>query len=444
MRFTVVTLFPELFDSPLAASLLGKARAAGLLAVDFVNPRDVTSDRHRTVDDTPYGGGHGMVMKPEPLVAAIESVTPSAGQAPHRVLLTPAGRPLDQRRVRELAARPHLVLVCGRYEGVDDRVSQLSIDEEISVGDFVVSGGELPALCLIDAVSRLVPGVLGELGSTVEESFSDGATLEYPQYTRPPVFRDRAVPEILLGGHHERVRSWRRREALRRTAVRRPDLLRASKLSPDDLKLVEGDPVVLPASRTHLVLAHHPVHDRTGAVVTSSVTNLDVHDIARSVATYGLARFLPVTPIEVQREKIRTIIDTWQREADEARGFEGHRSQALAPVQPMASIEEVIADLAAAGPRPLVVVTSARRHEFPGAPPILDAPQLLAALAAAPDRPVILLFGTGHGLTDEVISKSDWALAPIEGQGPWNHLSVRSAVAVVLDRLFGTAVGTGA
>ncbi|HLU65474.1 MAG TPA: tRNA (guanosine(37)-N1)-methyltransferase TrmD, partial [Kofleriaceae bacterium] len=313
MRFTVVTLFPELFDSPLAASLLGKARAAGLVEVDFVNPRDFTSDRHRTVDDTPYGGGHGMVMKPEPLLAAIERACEGAppGAPARRILLTPAGAPLDQAKVRALSAERHLVLVCGRYEGVDERVSELAIDEEISVGDFVMTGGELPALCLIDAVSRLVPGVLGELASTEEESFSDGATLEYPQYTRPPEFRGLAVPEILLGGHHERVRAWRRREALRRTAARRPELIARRRLAPEDMALVAGDPLIFPASRTTVVLAHHPVFDRTGDVVTSSVTNLDIHDIARSCATYGLASFAAVTPVAVQREKIQHIVDVW-------------------------------------------------------------------------------------------------------------------------------------
>ena len=268
MRVSIVTLFPELFDSPLATSLLGKARAAGLVEVDFVNPRDFTTDRHRTVDDAPYGGGPGMVMKPDPLVAAIEHAAgagqgtpPGLGtpedQAPgrplegraHRILLTPVGAPIDQARVRALAARPHLVLVCGRYEGIDERVSRVAIDEELSLGDFVLSGGEIAALALIDAVSRLVPGVLGDCASTEEESFSDGLTLEYPQYTRPPEFRGLAVPDVLLGGNHARVRTWRRREALRRTAARRPDLLRRRSLDAVDRAAAGDDPAILPAGR---------------------------------------------------------------------------------------------------------------------------------------------------------------------------------------------------
>ncbi len=427
MRITVVTLFPEAFESALAASLLGKARAAGLLTVDFINPRDFTSDRHRSVDDAPYGGGHGMVMKPQPLVDAIES----AGAGAHRVLLTPVGAPLDQARVRELAGREHILLVCGRYEGVDERVSRLAIDQEISLGDFVLSGGEFAALAIIDAVSRLVPGVLGEMESTVEESFSDGASLEYPQYTRPPEFRGLAVPDVLLGGHHEKVREWRRREALRRTAARRPDLLARRRLSAADRSLCQGDPVVLPASRTHIVLAHHPVVDRTGAVVTSSITNLDVHDIARSAATYGLAGYEIVTPVVAQQEKIAHMARVWLDELAEegARAGHGHRGHALAPIRVHASIE---AALAAIGEQPLVVATSARAGDRR-----IGTEDLLRLLAEIPDRPLALLFGTGHGLADPVIQSADHVLEPIEGQSDWNHLSVRSAAAVVLDRLFG-------
>jgi tRNA (guanine37-N1)-methyltransferase len=221
MKFTVVTLFPDMFAAPLAAGVVGKAIAAGLIEVAAVNPRDFTSDRHRTVDDTPYGGGPGMVMKPEPLVAAIEQA--GAGGA-HRILLSPAGRPLDQARVRELAALPELVIVCGRYEGVDERVAELAIDEELSLGDFVLSGGEPAALALIDAVARHVPGVLGEATSTDEESF-EGGLLEYPQYTRPAEFRGMKVPEVLLSGNHQEIARWRDAQSLQRTQERRQDLL---------------------------------------------------------------------------------------------------------------------------------------------------------------------------------------------------------------------------
>jgi len=228
MSFEVVTLFPEMFRSFLEASLLGKAVAAGLVQVHFTDPRDHTHDKHRSVDDAPYGGGAGMVMKAPPLVEAIEAVAAARGPA-HRVLLTPAGRPFTQARAHDLVQRGRVLLVCGRYEGIDDRVRELVIDEELSLGDFVLSGGEAAAMAIIDAVARLVPGVLGDHTSTEEESFAEEGLLEYPQFTRPPEYRGLRVPEVLLSGDHEKVRRWRRAEAEARTRARRPDLVKPSR-----------------------------------------------------------------------------------------------------------------------------------------------------------------------------------------------------------------------
>src|SRR5262249_37875776 len=224
MNVEIVTLFPDMFGSFLAAGLLGKAIADGLVAVRFTNPRDFAADRHRSVDDAPYGRGVGMVMAAPPPAAALEAAIAARGPA-HRILLSPAGTPLTQERVRALAALPRLLLVCGRYEGVDERVRALAIDEELSIGDFVLMGGEVAAMAVVDAVSRYVPGVLGEPTSTDEESFSAGL-LEAPCYTRPAEFRGLAVPEVLLSGHHERVREWRAAEARARTERVRPDLLK--------------------------------------------------------------------------------------------------------------------------------------------------------------------------------------------------------------------------
>jgi tRNA (guanine37-N1)-methyltransferase len=429
MRFTVVTIFPEMFASVLEASILGRARTAGLIEVDFVDPRDFTTDRHRTVDDAPYGGGPGMVMKVEPLVAAIESVTANGGEAPHRVLLTPTGAPLEQRRVRALAGRGHLVLVCGRYEGIDERVSELAIDEEISLGDFVLTGGELAAMTLIDAVARYVPGVLGEAASTDEESFS-AALLEYPQYTRPARFRDREVPAVLTSGDHERIRRWRRARSLERTARRRPDLWARHRLGDEDRTLWAAMPELHVAARTWVALVHHPVHDRTGDVVTTAVTNFDVHDIARSAATYGLAGYLLITPVAAQRDKVDRILQVWAGE--DARGGD-YRLEALGRVRTAASLPEAIA---AIGGDPRVVLTTADSDRFEGLPRV-SPEDLVAAARDQPQRPVLLVLGTGWGLTEETKSLADQVLEPVGGRPAFNHLSVRSAAAALLDRLFG-------
>jgi tRNA (guanine37-N1)-methyltransferase len=230
-RFHILTLFPELFSSVLSATMLQKAQERGAVAFTLVNIRDFATDKHHVTDDAPYGGGHGMVMKPEPIVAALESLG-AAPTRPCRVLLSPQGRLFTQAEAQALAQLPEIALVCGRYEGVDDRVRAF-VDDELSIGDVVLSGGEVAALVVIDAISRLVPGALGCDSSAAVESFSDGL-LEYPHYTRPPEFRGLRVPDTLLSGDHGAIARWRRQEALRRTHERRPDLLADAVLSDED------------------------------------------------------------------------------------------------------------------------------------------------------------------------------------------------------------------
>lgn len=235
MRIDVLTLFPEMVEAPLRASLLGKAIEEGSLEVCVTDIRRFARDKHRTADDEPYGGGPGMVMKCEPIFEAVESLS-GANSLDHVVLLSPKGRRLNQSVVEELAGYRDLVLICGRYEGVDERVSQGLCTDEISIGDYVLSGGELPALVVIEAVSRLIPGVVGTQESVATDSFTLGV-LGAPQYTRPAEYRGMAVPEVLKNGHHAQIARWRRKEALRLTLLRRPDLLDG--LSEDDRKLLQ-------------------------------------------------------------------------------------------------------------------------------------------------------------------------------------------------------------
>lgn len=231
MHFHVLSIFPEFFTSPLSVSLVKKAREKGVLSCTVHNLRDYATGAHRSTDDAPYGGGQGMVMRPEPIVKALEAVCASLA-APWRILLSPQGELLSQKKVVALAEKDTLVLVCGRYEGVDERVRAF-VDEEVSIGDYVLSGGEVAALVVIDAVARLTPGVVGRRESTEEESFSDGL-LEYPHYTRPAVFRGLRVPEVLLSGNHAEIARWRRRQAILRTRERRPDLLAKAPLTEEE------------------------------------------------------------------------------------------------------------------------------------------------------------------------------------------------------------------
>jgi tRNA (guanine37-N1)-methyltransferase len=238
MRFDVLTLFPAILNGPLQESILKRAIDSGRLVVAVRNIRDTATDKHHVTDDVPYGGGGGMVMKPEPIFAAVQAALADAPSVrPPIILMTPQGRRFTQAVARELAQHERIVLICGRYEGVDERVREFLATDEISIGDYVLTGGELPALVVIDAVTRLLPGVLGDPGATLEDSHSDGL-LEYPHYTRPPDFEGHAVPEVLLSGHHAQVERWRREQSLRRTWERRPDLLAQARLSEADLKFL--------------------------------------------------------------------------------------------------------------------------------------------------------------------------------------------------------------
>jgi len=224
MKIHIVTIFPEMFGSAFGSGMIRQAEKKGLLEREILDLRDFTDDRHRTVDDRPFGGGEGMVLKPEPIVRALESITDAADKKPHVILTSPQGSRFDQSKAKELSLMANLVLICGRYEGIDQRVADFFADEELSIGDYVLSGGEFAAMVIVDAVSRLIPGVLGEGESVLRESFMDGM-LDHPQYTRPAEYRGMKVPEVLLSGDHRQIELWRRRLSARNTEERRPDLL---------------------------------------------------------------------------------------------------------------------------------------------------------------------------------------------------------------------------
>jgi len=237
MRFDVLTIFPHVINAYLEEGIVGRGVSQGILDVRPINIRDFAEGPHRTTDDRPYGGGSGMVMKPEPIYRALEKVE-RAGDASEVILLSPQGKLFDQPTAWELSELDQVILICGRYEGVDERVRMTCVDRELSIGDYVLSGGELAALVVVDAVSRLIPGVLGGERSNQEDSFADGI-LEHPQYTRPRVFQGLSVPSVLLSGDHEKIRQWRRRESLKRTLRDRPDLLEKAGLTPEDMAILQ-------------------------------------------------------------------------------------------------------------------------------------------------------------------------------------------------------------
>jgi tRNA (guanine37-N1)-methyltransferase len=238
MRIDVLTLFPEMFTGVFGSSILGKAQDKNLVQLRAVNFRDFSESKHGTVDDTPYGGGGGMVLKPEPIFAAVESLVAASEGKPRVVLMCPQGRPFDQKLAQALSTESHLVFICGHYEGYDERIREHLITDEISIGDYVLTGGEIPAMAVIDSVVRLLPGVLGNEQSAVTDSFGDGM-LEYPHYTRPPEYRGWKVPDVLLSGHHVNIETWRKKQSLLRTWVRRPELIDRATLTKQQLAWLE-------------------------------------------------------------------------------------------------------------------------------------------------------------------------------------------------------------
>jgi len=418
MRFHVVTLFPGLFASPLGEGLVAKARERGLIDWTLTDLREFATDRHRTVDDVPFGGGEGMVLKPDVVSAALDAVSAKAPGA-RRVFLTPQGRPFTQAVARELKEAGEVILLCGRYEGVDERVLESRIDDQISIGDYVLGGGELAALVLMETVFRLVPGVLGNSDSVDHDCFEDGL-LKYPQYTRPAEFEGSAVPEVLLSGHHDRIALWRGQRQLERTIDRRPDLYRSY------FQRVRAQA----AKRLYVALLHWPVRNKANDVVCTAVTNADIHDIARACRTYGVRHYFLVTPIDEQRRLVGDIVEHWVDGEGAARNATRH--DAFRGVSVVRDLEEA---KAAIGKRekqlPLVIGTSAK--EDPSSISFDRGKYLLAH----GDRPALLCFGTGWGLTGEFLSSMDTRLEPIRGLGDYNHLSVRSAVSIILDRLLG-------
>ncbi|MBQ7608208.1 MAG: tRNA (guanosine(37)-N1)-methyltransferase TrmD [Desulfovibrionaceae bacterium] len=422
MHFHIITLFPEFFSSPLSCGLMAKAVQAGRISFSFHNPRDFSDDKHRHTDDTPYGGGVGMVMQIAPIARTIRSIEKTGPL----LFLTPSGRPFTQKRAEELAKEEHITLICARYEGIDARIESLFSVQPISLCDVVLNSGDTAALAVIEACARLVPGFMGKGSSAREESFAENL-LEYPQYTRPPVFEGVAVPDILLTGHHAKIAAWRRAKALVRTRRMRPDLLDGARLTAADAASLAEERDALRGRNLSFCLVHSPVRIDGKASGTSSLTNLDVHDIARISASYGLGPFFVVTPLSDQQEILSRILDHWLR--GPAARSHPDRAEALRLVEPARTIEEACDKLATIrGERPFVIASSA---QWSGA--VLGIGQVRELL----DRgPVLLCLGTAQGLADAARRLAHATVRPLRFLG-YNHLSVRSAAAVYADRIVG-------
>lgn len=415
MKITVITAFPELMRNYLASSVLGRGIAAGKLEAEVVDIRDFSEGSYRQIDDYCYGSG-GMMLMAEPLARAVESV--SGGAKPYVVYPSPQGVRLHQELVEDLARKEHLVIVCGHYEGVDERFTEKYVDMEISLGDFVLTGGEMPAMAIVDAVSRLIPGVVGSESSVEEDSFYSGM-LDTPHYTRPAQWRGERVPDVLLNGDAKAIERWRRRQSVERTLDRRPD--------------IAGRAGIIPwlSGGAYVMEVHYPVLDKRGEKSSTAITGMDLHDIARACRTYGIKKYLLVTPIAQQREMAKRIAGHWT--SGWGADYNPDRREAFSTLKIFASVQKAIAWAEEKEKKPVFkIATTAKRHA--GAQHWLTLKREILRRDHSP----LIIFGTGWGLHDEVMEMADAVMTPIiGGKDGWNHLSVRSAVSITLDRFFG-------
>ncbi|WP_038057004.1 tRNA (guanosine(37)-N1)-methyltransferase TrmD [Thermodesulfobacterium hydrogeniphilum] len=424
MQIDIITIFPEYFESPLKIGLLGKAIKKGFLNINIYNLRNFTQDKHKVVDDEPFGGGEGMVFKPEPLYKAIKFIKNKDPEA-CIIYLSPQGEVFNQRKAEKLAQKKHIALICGRYEGIDERIRANFIDEEISIGDYVVFGGEVASLVIIEAVARLIPGVVGKKDSVEKESFTAGF-LKYPCYTRPRDFMGLKVPDILLSGNHAKIEEYRRKQSLKATIKRKPYLFKDIVLSEEDRKILNE---ILSRQRLYIFLLHYPVYNKRKEVIASAITNIDLHDLSRLARTYGLKGVYIIQPLEDQREIGNELIDYWL-EGGGAK-YNPLRKEAIKLVKIFENLEEAIFEVKEIeGEEPLLLGTDASpKRQY------IRCEEIRNLLW---EKPLALVLGTAWGLCEEVLDRCDYFLEPIWGRlDTYNHLSVRSAASIFIDRILG-------
>lgn len=416
MNITIITAFPGYFSDFLSESMIGRALSRGLIRVAVEDIRDHGAGSYRQIDDYAFGGG-GMVLMPEALEKALSAAEEKSGPA-YVVAPSPQGDLLSQEVVETLASREHIAIVCGHYEGLDERFVKKRVHRELSLGDFVLTGGEIPAMAIVDALARLVPGVIGRESAVVEDSFYRGM-LDHPHYTRPAEWNGMEAPKVLLSGHAARIDRWRRDEAAERTLSRRPELIGRANIRD-----------YLPGG-VYAALVHFPVLDRKGERTTAAIAGLDLSDLGRSCRTYGVDRLLVTTPLTSQRELVKTMARHWTEGAGGA--VNPDRKEAFAGIKTFASLEG--AERWVAGREkapPLLIGTTASARD--GDVHWLEAKRRVLR----EKRPVLFIFGTGSGLHDQVLARCHMILKPLTGgYGDYNHLSVRTAAGIVFDRFFG-------
>jgi tRNA (guanine37-N1)-methyltransferase len=427
MKISILSVFPQLYKPFLETSLVARAQEQKLVQFNLADFFSFVAPKER-IDAPTFGHGAGMLIKPEVVQKTIEAQEQKHGPA-YKIFFSPHGKKLDQFLLQEIAKeankKDHLMLVPARYEGMDARVEEYYADQIISIGDFVLMGGDLPAMILLEGLLRLIPGVVGKTESVHQDSFS-GPFVDYPEYTAPVVWQDKAVPEVLRSGNHAEIAKWRSEQAVKRSVTGHFDWLRTYPLSQEQKQLVAS------AIPSHYVsLMHNEIQLDGGRVGTTSVTSLDIHDIARSAKTYGIKKYFIVTELLDQQKIVRKLLDFWQ--TGSGIEYNASRHEAVQQVELKDTFEAAVNAIEEKeGKKPIIIATSARTIGQAKQITYHDQGQIWAQ-----NRPILLIFGTGKGLSQRLLDKCDYLLIPVEGLPSYNHLSVRSAVAIILDRWLG-------
>ncbi len=443
MKISIITVFPEVHETFLKLSIIGRAIEKGLVSFNLVRMADFCQPKER-IDEPTVGPGTGMIIKPEVIERAITHCEQQWGQG-HKIFFSPQGVKLTQPVFRQLAkeffrqqsqqsietnieperSTKHIILICPRYEGIDERVEAHYADMVVSIGDYVLMGGDVPAHVFLEGLLRLMPGIVGKWESVEHESFT-GSFLDYPEYGLPVEWMGMKIPDIVQSGNHAAIDEWRTQQACEKTKLKRFDWFATSN---PDKKSMQRMAACIPPH--YVALMHTQIKLKDGSIGNTSITSIDLHDTARSCATYGVKNFFMVSPLADQQAIIATLLDFWH--SDIGKQYNSSRFHAVNKVKPMYTFDDVIVDITQQeGKVPVIVATSAKEHAH-----IQKIDYTQQGVVWQHNRPVLFLFGTGQGLADSLVDRCDFLLAPIRGLTEFNHLSVRSAMAVILDRWLG-------
>jgi len=441
MKISIISVFPELHERFISTSLIARAVEKKVISFNLIKLSNMCEPKER-IDEPTCGPGAGMIIKPEVIEKAIQTAESHHGPG-YRIFFSPQGETLTQPRIRRLAAQlfdvpdvpttpqtqaqkiDHLILVCSRYEGIDARVEQYYAHQVISIGDYVLMGGDLPAQVFLEALLRLLPGIVGKNASVEHESFS-GPFLDYPEYGLPVEWKGLQIPEVVRSGNHQLINDWRRQEACKKTIHKRFDWFKANNPSAEDKALSRK---YIPPH--YVVLMHSQVNLKQGPVGTTSIASLDIHDIARSSATYGIKNYFVVSPLEDQQNILQTFLKFWR--SDVGKNYNLSRFNAISRVIEAYSLEEAVARIKKQeGKDPIIISTSARASDHQ-----IKIDYNSQGMIWSQEKPVLFIFGTGQGLSKEVLDQSHYMLLPIQGLTDYNHLSVRAAASIILDRWLG-------